>query len=143
MKMDDPALTNETRLLMLILEELKSISNKLRIIETSIKDQNIHSYEMTSSEGKKTTVSSMPSSLEIINLQESRPGIFKTYKAIQKMEGWVTSTAIAETTGRSRGLESRYLNYLADDGFLLKKRVKVPGEDKATTVHYRIVGVEE
>ncbi|MHA1967940.1 MAG: hypothetical protein ACW964_09075 [Candidatus Hodarchaeales archaeon] len=141
--MDDPALTNDTRLLMQILEELKSISNRLKTIENSIKDQNIHSDEMIRSEGQKTTVSSIPSSLDIINLQESRPGIFNTYKAIQKMEGWVTSTAIAEATGRSRGLESRYLNYLADDGFLLKKRVKVPSEDKATTVHYRIVGVEE
>ncbi|GAH16541.1 unnamed protein product, partial [marine sediment metagenome] len=88
-------------------------------------------------------ISSMLSSLDILNLQESRPGIFKTYKAIQKMDGWVTGSAIAEETGRSRGLESRYLNYLADDGFLLKKRVKVPGEDKATAVHYKIIGVEE
>ncbi len=134
---------NETKILMQILEELKSISARLKTIETSIKVTNSHSENNTSSEQQETKILSMPSSLDILNLQESRPGIFKTYKAIQKMDSWVTGTTIADVTGRSRGLESRYLNYLVDDGFLLKKRVKVPGEDKATTVHYKIVGVEE
>ncbi len=134
---------SETKILMQILEELKSISARLKTIENSIKVTSSHSENNTSSEQQETKISSMPSSLDILNLQESRPGIFKTYKAIQKMDGWVTGTTIANATGRSRGLESRYLNYLVDDGFLLKKRVKVPGEDKATTVHYKIVGVEE
>lgn len=133
---------SENKILMQILEELKSISVRLKSIENSIKVTDSHSENITSSEQEETKISPMPSSLEILNLQESRPGIFKTYKAIQKMDGWVPGTTIAKVTGRSRGLESRYLNYLADDGFLLKKRVKVPGEDKATTVHYKIVGVE-
>lgn len=134
---------SETKILMQILEELKSISARLKAIENSIKVTTSHSENNTSSERQETKISLMPSSLDILNLQESRPGIFKTYKAIQKIDGWVTGSTIATVTGRSRGLESRYLNYLVDDGFLLKKRVKVPGEDKATTVHYKIVGVEE
>ncbi|MHA1993989.1 MAG: hypothetical protein ACW97Z_05575 [Candidatus Hodarchaeales archaeon] len=82
----------------------------------------------------------MPSSLEILNLQESRPGIFKTYKAIQKKVDWVKSADIADMTSRSRGLESRYLNYLAQKGFVMKKREKIESDSRATEVWYRIVG---
>ena len=85
----------------------------------------------------------MPSSLEILELQDSRPGLFTTYKTIQRKEDWVTSSDIASETGRSRGLESRYLNYLADNGFILKKRVKVTPESKATEVLYKTLGVDE
>ncbi|MHA1237129.1 MAG: hypothetical protein ACTSQ9_05660, partial [Candidatus Hodarchaeales archaeon] len=78
--------------------------------------------------------------LDILNLQESRPGIFKTYKALQKKGDWVKSSDIIEETGRTRGLESRYLNYLAERGFVLKKREKVDLESKATEVWYKILG---
>lgn len=147
--MVDPKLTPEVEVLKQILNEIKSISNRLLKIEDSLKvlnaypgqNDNLNADERTDLKG--TDNSTMPSSLDILDLQESRPGIFKTYKAIQKKEKWVTSTELADATSRSRGLESRYLNYLADNGFLLKKRVKVPGEDKATTVHYKIIGVGE
>jgi len=147
--MVDPKLTPEVEVLKQILNEIKSISNRLLKMEDSLKvlnaypgqNTNLNADERTDLKG--TDNSTMPSSLDILDLQESRPGIFKTYKAIQKKEKWVTSTELADATSRSRGLESRYLNYLADNGFLLKKRVKVPGEDKATTVHYKIIGVGE
>ena len=147
--MADPNLTPEVEVLKQILNEIKSISKRLIIIEDSLKVQNAypgqtdHSNVDERPDLKGTDNSTMPSSLDILDLQESRPGIFKTYRAIQKKEKWVTSTEIADATSRSRGLESRYLNYLADNGFLLKKRVKVPDEDKATTVHYKIIGVGE
>ena len=147
--MVDPKLTPEVEVLKQILNEIKSISKRLLKIEDSLKvlnaypGQNGHLNAEERTDLKGTDNSTMPSSLDILDLQESRPGIFKTYRAIQKKENWVTSTEIADATSRSRGLESRYLNYLADNGFLLKKRVKVPGEDKATTVHYKIIGVGE
>lgn len=139
----------EIKVLIQILEEIKNISNRLLKIEDSLRameaysGQTGHSDDEERSNIKEDDFSIMPSSLEILNLQESRPGIFKTYRTIQKKDNWVTSTEIADTTGRSRGLESRYLNFLADNGFLLKKRVKVPGEEKATTVHFKIIGVDE
>jgi hypothetical protein len=147
--MTDFKSTPETKVLIQILEEIKNISNRLLKIEESLKAMGAFSGQTGYSDIdersniKEADISIMPSSLEILNLQESRPGIFKTYRAIQKKDNWVTSTEIAEDTGRSRGLESRYLNFLADNDFLLKKRVKVPGEDKATTVHYKIIGVDE
>lgn len=147
--MVDPKLTPEVEVLKQILNEIKSISKRVLKIEDSLKvlnaypGQNGHLNAEERTDLKGTDNSTMPSSLDILDLQESRPGIFKTYRAIQKKENWVTSTEIADATSRSRGLESRYLNYLADNGFLLKKRVKVPGEDKATTVHYKIIGVGE
>ena len=147
--MVDPKLTPEVEVLKQILNEIKRISERLLKIEDSLKvlnaypGQNSHLNADERTDLKGTDNSTMPSSLDILDLQESRPGIFKTYRAIQKKENWVTSTEIADATSRSRGLESRYLNYLADNGFLLKKRVKVPGEDKATTVHYKIIGVGE
>ncbi|MFX0211357.1 MAG: hypothetical protein ACFFDT_35585 [Candidatus Hodarchaeota archaeon] len=132
-----------------ILKEIKKISNRLINIESSL--VSMHSFmekvtEQESLEGSnvhKVEESIMPTSLEVLNLQESRPGLFKTYKAIQKKENWVTSSDIAAETRRSRGLESRYLNYLADNGFVLKKRVKVIPESKATEVLYKILGVDE
>ncbi len=147
--MVDPKLTPEVEVLKQILNEIKSISKRLLKIEDSLKvlnaypGQNGHLNADERADLKGTDNPTMPSSLDILDLQESRPGIFKTYRAIQKKEKWVTSTEIADATSRSRGLESRYLNYLADNGFLLKKRVKVPGEDKATAVHYKIIGVGE
>ena len=147
--MADHSSTDDINILMQILDELKTISKRLLNIEGSLKTLNEYSIEnnyLNTDNQLNTTKSdklSMPSSLEILDLQESRPGIFKTYKAMQRKDDWVTSTEIAEITNRSRGLESRYLNFLSDNGFLLKKRVKVPGEDKATTVHYKITGADE
>ncbi|MHA2245978.1 MAG: hypothetical protein ACXADY_13530 [Candidatus Hodarchaeales archaeon] len=140
---------NDNNALIDILREIKIISHQLMSIESSL--SNVHNFlakltELESSERSnlyEVEKPIMPSSLEILNLQDSRPGLFTTYKTIQRKEDWVTSSDIALETGRSRGLESRYLNYLADNGFILKKRVKVTPESKATEVLYRTHGVNE
>jgi hypothetical protein len=124
-------------LLVRILEELGHISTSLKTI-TSLLNGNMTQEIQNDSEIKPP---SMPSSLEILELQESRPGIFRTYKAIQKKDDWVKSTDIANETKRSRGLESRYLNYLSKKGFVLKKREKTDPDSRATEVWYKIVGV--
>ena len=124
-------------LLVRILEELGQISTSLKTI-TSLLNGNMTQEIQNDSEIKPP---SMPSSLEILELQESRPGIFRTYKAIQKKVDWVKSAEIASETKRSRGLESRYLNYLSKKGFLLKKREKIDPDSRATEVWYKIVGV--
>ena len=139
----------ENKVLIEILEAIRKISLQLSTIEDSISLMNNFLRNITEigdlegSTLQDVEKSTMPSSLEVLDLQESRPGLFTTYKAIQKKEDWVTSTDIAVETGRSRGLESRYLNYLADNGFVLKKRVKVTPESKATEVLYKILGVDE
>lgn len=140
---------NDNNVLTDILREIKLISHQLLSIESSL--SNVHNYlaKLTgaeSSEGSnlyEVEKPIMPSSLEILNLQDSRPGLFTTYKTIQRKDDWVTGSDIALETGRSRGLESRYLNYLADNGFILKKRVKVTPESKATEVLYKTLGVDE
>jgi response regulator of citrate/malate metabolism len=129
-----------------ILKEIKKISHQLMTIEGSL--VNLHAFlekttgveALEASGSREINESILPTSLDVLNLQGSRPGLFKTYKAIQKQDDWVTSSDIAAETGRSRGLESRYLNYLADKSFILKKRVKVTPESKATEVLYRILG---
>ena len=126
-----------------ILKELKSISKHLISIDSSLANLNVSSSGDPSLESSKSTNTPILSSLEILNLQESRPGIFKTYKALQKKGGWVKSSDLLEETGRSRGLESRYLNYLAEKGFVLKKREKMDLESKATEVWYKIAGVSD
>ncbi|MFX1424748.1 MAG: hypothetical protein ACFFB2_20695 [Promethearchaeota archaeon] len=140
---------NDNSVLKDILRELKSISHQLMSIESSL--GNVHDFlvKFTGSESLErfnfndAEKPPMPSSLEILELQDSRPGLFTTYKTIQKEDDWVTSSDVALETGRSRGLESRYLNYLADNGFIQKKRVKVTPESKATEVLYRTLGVDE
>ncbi len=129
-----------------ILKEIKKISHQLMTIEGSL--SNLHAFlertkgieGLEDSSSHEVEESIMPTSLDVLNLQGSRPGLFKTYKAIQKQDDWVTSSDIAAETGRSRGLESRYLNYLADKSFILKKRVKITPESKATEVLYKILG---
>ncbi|MFX1283586.1 MAG: hypothetical protein ACFFB5_08020 [Promethearchaeota archaeon] len=139
----------ENSVLIDILKEITKISQQLINIESSLSNMHTVLEKVAGSTGLKGSNSDeiedtvMPTSLEVLNLQESRPGLFKTYKAIQKKEDWVTSSDIAAETNRSRGLESRYLNYLADTGFVLKKRVKVTPESKATEVLYKILGVDE
>ncbi|MFX1508277.1 MAG: hypothetical protein ACFFDC_19515 [Promethearchaeota archaeon] len=137
---------SENKVLGDILTEIKKISHQLMTIEGSL--ANLHDFlekttgvEAFEASGSHDTDESIfPTSLDVLNLQESRPGLFKTYKTIQKQDNWVTSSDIAAETGRSRGLESRYLNYLADKSFILKKRVKVTPESKATEVLYKILG---
>ena len=124
-----------------ILTELKNVSQYLVSIDSSLADLKIKQLKNSNSESSTSVNAPMLSSLDILNLQESRPGIFKTYKALQKKGDWVKSSDIIEETGRSRGLESRYLNYLAEKGFVLKKREKVDLESKATEVWYKIFGV--
>ncbi len=123
-----------------ILKELKTVSQYLISIDSSLADLKTNSSKDSNSKTSTTANVPMLSSLDILNLQESRPGIFKTYKALQKKGEWVKSSDIIEETGRSRGLESRYLNYLAEKGFVLKKREKVDLESKATEVWYKIFG---
>ena len=129
-----------TEVLDQILVELKNVSQYLISIDSSLADLKAKSSKNSISESSDLTKAPMLSSLDILNLQESRPGIFKTYKALQKKGDWVKSSDILEETGRSRGLESRYLNYLAEKGFILKKREKVDLESKATEVWYKILG---
>ncbi len=129
-----------TKVLDQILVELKNVSQYLISIDSSLADLKAKSSKNSISESSDLTKAPMLSSLDILNLQESRPGIFKTYKALQKKGDWVKSSDILEETGRSRGLESRYLNYLAEKGFTLKKREKVDLESKATEVWYKILG---
>ncbi|MHA1513379.1 MAG: hypothetical protein ACTSRJ_04885 [Candidatus Hodarchaeales archaeon] len=123
-----------------ILTELKTVSQYLISIDSSLADLKTSPLKDSNSKSSNTTNVPMLSSLDILNLQESRPGIFKTYKALQKKGDWVKSSDITEETGRTRGLESRYLNYLAEKGFVLKKREKVDSESKATEVWYKILG---
>jgi hypothetical protein len=140
---------NDSNILIDILKEIKLISHQLMSIESSL--SNVHNClaklpGLEFSEGSnlyEVEKPIMPSSLEILNLQDSRPGLFTTYKTIQKKDDWATSSDIALETGRSRGLESRYLNYLADNGFILKKRVKITPESKATEVLYKTLGVDD
>ncbi|MCK4848102.1 MAG: hypothetical protein KAT16_03680 [Candidatus Heimdallarchaeota archaeon] len=132
-----------TEVLDQILVELKNVSQYLISIDSSLADLKAKSSKNSISESSDLTKAPMLSSLDILNLQESRPGIFKTYKALQKKGDWVKSSDILEETGRSRGLESRYLNYLAEKGFVLKKREKMDLESKATEVWYKIIGAND
>ncbi len=126
-----------------ILTELKNVSQYLISIDSSLANLKTAPSGDLGFKSSKSTNNPILSSLEILNLQESRPGIFKTYKALQKKGDWVKSSDILEETGRSRGLESRYLNYLAEKGFVLKKREKMDLESKATEVWYKIAGVND
>ncbi len=126
-----------------ILTELKNVSQYLNSIDSSLANLKTVPIGDSSFESSKSTSTPILSSLEILNLQESRPGIFKTYKALQKKGDWVKSSDILMETGRSRGLESRYLNYLAEKGFVLKKREKMDLESKATEVWYKIIGAND
>jgi len=130
----------ENPVLFQILEEIKNVSQHLISIEKSITNLNSLFSKFAHSEEELLSFPnemSIPSSLDILKLQDSRPGIFRTYKALQKEDGWVKAETIADQTNRSRGLESRYLNYLADRKIVLKKREKVKTESKATEVWYR------
>jgi predicted transcriptional regulator len=62
---------------------------------------------------------------------------------LQKKGDWVKSSEIAAETERSRGLESRYLNFLSEKGFVLKKREKLDAESRVTEVWYKILGVND
>jgi hypothetical protein len=135
----------ENPVLLQILEEIKMVSQHLVLIERTLTSLNGLLLKFVNSEKEIppfSDESSIPSSLDILELQDSRPGIFKTYKALQKENGWVKADKIAKRTNRSRGLESRYLNYLTDQGIVLKKREKVDPNSKATEVLYKVVGVD-
>lgn len=129
-----------------LLTEIKKISDNIVSIETLLKSitngENGFPFvkpELTSNT-LPTISQSLPSSLQILDLQDKRPGIFKTYKVLQKKGVWVKSSEVAEKTERSRGLESRYLNYLTEKGFVLKKREKIDAESRVTEVWYKIIG---
>ena len=91
----------QTKVLAEILEEIKKLSQHLITIESSILSMNSFLQRIPGVGGlegstlPKEEKPVMPSSLEVLDLQESRPGLFITYKAIQKKEDWVTSTEIA------------------------------------------------
>jgi len=132
-----------------ILTEIRKITHQIIEVNGSLKNLTqsllISPYitPLSATDLNESKDQEIPSSLDIIRLQEHRPGIFQTYKTIQKKDGWVSSQEIAETTTRSRGLESRYLTYLADQGFVIKKRIKSKTDSRATEVLYKIVGVDE
>jgi len=144
--MTEPHNLEENPVLLQILEEIKRVSQHLVSVEKTLTSLNSLLSKFAHSEEDIfpfSVDSSMPSSLDILELQDSRPGIFKTYKALQKEGGWVKADTIAKQTKRSRGLESRYLNYLTDQGIVLKKREKVDPESRATEVWYKIIGVNK
>ncbi|NHJ01527.1 MAG: hypothetical protein EAX86_05260 [Candidatus Heimdallarchaeota archaeon] len=128
------------KLLQDILLELKKINTQLETIQLELQ----HETDRIEEQFPKLDIhSTPPSSLNILNIQEQRPGIFKTYKTIQKKDNWISATDVSQETGRSRGLESRYLNYLAENGFITKKRVRLSDEEKATAVVYKYIEVNE
>jgi hypothetical protein len=132
-----------------LLKEITKISENLASIETLLQNLTGDSEELSKIftniplNNKPLADQSMPSSLEILDLQDKRPGIFKTYKVLQKKGDWVKSSEIAAETERSRGLESRYLNFLSEKGFVLKKREKLDAESRVTEVWYKILGVND
>ncbi|MFX0151035.1 MAG: hypothetical protein ACFFAJ_09665 [Candidatus Hodarchaeota archaeon] len=143
--MTEPQNPEENPVLFQILEEIKRVSEHLVLIEKTLTRLNGLLLKFVNSEKEIAPFSdnsTVPSSLDILELQDSRPGIFKTYKALQKEDSWVKADKIAKRTNRSRGLESRYLNYLTERGIVLKKREKVDPNSKATEVLYKIVGVD-
>ena len=147
--MTDSFDSEERELLLQILKEIQTITDHLILINSKLSSlTNLTTKFVESDEAELYNLThndktAEPSSIDILDLQESRPGIFRTYKALQKKADWVKSSEIAKETQRSRGLESRYLNYLADNGFVMKKRLKVQPDSKATEVWYRIVGAVE
>ena len=141
--MTDLQTKNLEKVLNKILTKLNNVSQYLLSIDSTLANLKVVPSSDPSSESSKPTNTPISSSLEILKLQESRPGIFKTFKALQKKGDWVKSSDILEETGRSRGLESRYLNYLAEKGFVLKKREKMDLESKATEVWYKIIGAND
>ncbi|MHA1215029.1 MAG: hypothetical protein ACTSR2_07990 [Candidatus Hodarchaeales archaeon] len=139
----------ETDVLGMILNKISTISDRIDILTESIEKlnntlQGLYLSSSTDSQVSDTPKKQkLPSSIDLIKLQELRPGIFRTYKALQKYEGWISSQEIANLTKRSRGLESRYLTYLAKQGLVVKKRIKSKSDPRATEVLYKMVGVEE
>ncbi|WP_455142401.1 hypothetical protein [Candidatus Hodarchaeum mangrovi] len=145
-------MTNEIladNLLREILAEIRKITQQIVDVKGSLENlthsllNSPYMTQLSATDLNEQKDQEIPSSLDIIRLQEHRPGIFQTYKAIQKKDGWVSSQEIAETTTRSRGLESRYLTYLAEQGFVIKKRIKSKTDSRATEVLYKLVGVDE
>ncbi len=129
--------TDQEELLLAILEELQDMNgslDELKNLMTKLVDafQSIfllegkmsssisgHVHGSVSSKNKKTSSNPVTTSMDILRM---RPGTLKTYKTVQKL-GEATCTQVAEITGRTHGLESRYLNELARHGLLTKKRV--------------------
>ena len=113
-----------TQLLREILQELQSIHDLLG----SFKNLSPESSDSLSLDA---------TSMDILSL---KPGTLKTWKALKKINKG-TCTQIAEETGRSFRLESRYLNELHRAGIADKKRQK--SEKGATEMVYWLVGSEE
>ncbi|MHA1973615.1 MAG: hypothetical protein ACTSW1_11510 [Candidatus Hodarchaeales archaeon] len=140
----------ETEVLGTILDRITHISDKIDILTESIEKLNstLHDLYLSPSNveiqpSNTSERQALPSSIDLIKLQELRPGIFRTYKALQKHPGWISSQELANLTKRSRGLESRYLTYLAKQGLVVKKRIKSKSDPRATEVLYKMVGVDE
>ena len=104
-----------------IVELLEEMNNRLKSIES------------------KLTIETAPvSSLDL--LTKIPKSHLKTYFTVQSLEE-ATCTEVADVTGRSHNLESRYLRRLKDIGVLQSKRVSVSESEeewKGTEVRYYI-----
>ncbi len=141
--------SNQEDLLLAILEELQDINNNLRELKnlmtsfvTQIQQEEFtregHIAPLVSNHphlAPVTTKKSSRRSITSMDILRMRPGTLKTFKAVQKL-GEATCTQVAEITGRTHGLESRYLNELARHGLLTKKRVS---DGKRHYVVYSVV----
>jgi len=117
----------EARLLKEILQELHSIHDLLAGFQEALRSSNT-SHESSSLDA---------TSIDILSL---KPGTLRTWKALKKL-GQATCTQIADETGRSFRLESRYLNELYRSGLARKKRR--PSEGGGTEMVYWLDGEEE
>lgn len=122
-----------------IVNLLSEMSMRLENIEKRLENRDFSETknisEIKQYEGFKED---LPTSMDILELQESRPGVFRTYKAIQRDNKWHSAQDIADITQRSRGLESRYLNELAELGIIDKKRAKVEKGSRITEVLFKV-----
>ena len=147
--MSDEDTKTQIMLLRDILDELRNLTSEMQLIKKNLESFNeiitqLPLIELDEGEiNDSISPISPPSSIEILKLQEHRPGIFRTYKEIQKISNWITSSEVAEKTGRTRGLESRYLTQLADQGFVVKKRRQKKTDPRATEVLYKAIEVQD
>ncbi len=112
--MSDKLLTKIVNVLERIDDRLKDIENKMDTINAS----------------ERPTADTPKSVLEL--LMKVPKSQHKTYFAVQKLES-ATCTEVAEVTGRSHNLESRYLARLHEAGLLGKERVPLDDPGKTGT----------
>ena len=110
-----------------MLRELTEINDKLDLIIQELSLSSRQQAVTDKSESQATPQrKSRRREITSMDILKMRPGTLKTYKAVQKL-GEATCTQVAKLTGRTHGLESRYLNELERHGILEKKRVVEDG----------------